>query len=257
MNLQDECKELEELCLKDDITSKFLWPNSTFESMNEAQKFIKMRMGATDYEINNPKSRTYKVHKEINKLLKLGKIKNNFSITDITCGDAILLTEIKKIYVNCETYGIDIAKDKISTHKIARQNNVDLYYIFIQDLFRKNFKQKFDIGIMFNSYRGWHNANLKDQDKDLPILADQFFLNNIRFTFLTAPYNKVKDFYKSKDIDIKILGKGEDDSIMFVISKEKITNIFDKLVNFMYLLKLRPKKQIKINIAGIKLRFKV
>ena len=110
---------------------------------------------------------------------------------------------------------------------------------------------------MFNSYRGWENAQLSDKDKDLPRLADKFFLNNVKFTFLTATYSKIKEFKSVKGLNIKILGKGEDDSIMFVISKEKITNIFDKLANFIYLLKLRPKKQYKFKVFGIKTSIKL
>jgi hypothetical protein len=79
---------------------------------------------------------------------------------------------------------------------------------------------KFDSVIMLNTYRGWDQAKLKEGEIDLPELADKYFTENARFTFLTMTKSQINHFRRI-GFFVKILGYGEWDSLLVVINTEK------------------------------------
>lgn len=209
--------DLEERAKKSDLNDLYLWPRTPIAP--DHQDKILERCGATDYEIENPKSRPYKVLNELKYMIENNMLKKDFSIVDITSGDTIVLWQVKKTFTDIFAYGVDCLKDKFSTHEEIYKSGVKIYEGYIQHMFTTPVKEKFDIAIMFNAYRGWESADLRDCEKDLPQLADKWFEKNCRFTFLTAKLEKIKEL-EDKGFNIKIIGNGEDDSMMFVMSKE-------------------------------------
>ena len=218
----------------------YLWSNTPIGESN--QEIIKQRTGATDFDEKNTNSRTYKIIKEINNLLKSKKINNDATLLDITCSDEIVISKIKKMFQYLNVYGIDCAIEEFNINNEVKNSGVHLYKGYIQHLFRYKPNIKFDIVIMLNSYRGWNSAKFNEKDKDIPELADKWFEENARFIIVTATEEQIK---KLRTIfNVKILGRGESNSIMILLSKEKIfTNFFDKLINTLNYRKV--KKEIK------------
>jgi hypothetical protein len=230
----------------------YLWPNTPIQ--RNLQDEILQKCGASDYEINNPFSRTYKVTRELTKMIMKGAISEDFSILDIACGDAVVLTQIKELYVNCDAYGLDCYKDKFETHKDAYKAGCKIFCGYIQHLLNNPpqgdiQKTKFDIVVMFNTYRGWKNAELREEEKELPNLADKYFAENAQYTFLTVTEDQIQHL-KNLGFYVKILGKGERDSIMILISKKKQFVFFNDLVLLkckIVLLKNKIKRKILKN----------
>jgi hypothetical protein len=233
MNIDIYLTEIESLGRNSVFEKLYLWPNTPIQ--NNLQDEIIQKVGASDYEIANPVSRTNKVIKELKYLLKSGKICQNFSVLDIACGDAVLLTQIKNIYPNCNAYGIDCNKDKFETHKTAYNVGCKIFCGYIQHLFepQETYKIKFDVVIMFNTYRGWEHAQLRDDEKNLPGLADEYFVKNAQYTILTATRTQIEHF-NQLGFFVKILGYGEYNSIMIIISKKRQFVHFNKYVILKY-----------------------
>ncbi|MCR4623247.1 MAG: hypothetical protein K5780_01125 [Alphaproteobacteria bacterium] len=226
------CK-LEEIAKNSDLKNMYLWPR-TPDTKTHQDKIIE-RIGVSDWEDTNPVSRPYKVIKELKRLLKSKKIKETFSLVDITCGDAIVLSKVKKAFPYMHAYGVDCFKDRFETHQDCYKQGIKIYKGYIQDMFNRKLPEntKFDAAIMFNSYRGWRSADLKDYEKDLPDLADDYFANQVRFTFLTATKNQIKQL-KKIGFSVKFLGNGEDDSLMIVITRNEplFCNVIERIINY-------------------------
>src|SRR5574341_1353308 len=135
MNLHhvEYLKNLEGISLKSDPSLYYLWPRTPIG--NDHQDKILERVGVSDYEIDDRHSRSSRVIQQIEILIKHRFIKEDFSILDIACGDAIILWQIKKTFPKANCYGIDCNKDKFMTHSIVQSAGVQLFHVFIQLLF--------------------------------------------------------------------------------------------------------------------------
>lgn len=213
----EELKKIEIESLQN--PKKFLWWHEDMKKMLsvQMQAFIRMRCGVDDYDIQNPKSRPAQIIKQIKKLKSQNLINDKFSLIDITCSDAINLYHIKNKFKESDCFGIDCEIGDIDTHKMVERAGVNLFKGYIQNLFVKNFNIKFDVAIMLNTYRSWESANLTEEDKNLPELADNWFKNNSRFTILTATNDQIKKL-KKKGFKVDVFGKGEDNSKMIYIN---------------------------------------
>jgi hypothetical protein len=216
-------KSLEEISLKSDPAFYYLWPRTPIG--NDHQDKILQRVGISDYEVHNQHSRSSKIVRQINALIKHRLLREDFSILDIACGDAIILWQIKKIFPKSHCYGIDCNKDKFSTHSMVQSSGVQLFHVFIQHLFSDLTETPFDLALMLNTYRGWDSAELRDNERNLPDLADAWFEKNTRYVILTATSSQTARLL-AMNFKIKQLGKGEDDSEMICLSKNLLPNMF-------------------------------
>jgi len=212
-------RSLERMCKKFNPEDFYLWPRTPIS--DEIQLKIRERVGVSDYEVNNPHSRPYRIIFLIRKLQKYSLISGSFSVLDIACGDAIILWHIKNAFPESECYGVDSNKGKFPTHKMVQEAGVRLYNVFIQHLFRSKPPAMFDIVLMLNTYRGWESAGLREHEKELPLLADEWFKENSRYTIVTATDDQIRKL-ASLGFNIEFMGKGEDNSKMVCFSFEDI-----------------------------------
>ena len=189
----------------------YLWPRTV--RAKDHQDKIRERVGADDYSLNNPRSRTYTIVKHLKKLIAEKKIPNNFSLADICCGDAVVLAMVQREFPEATCYGQDCLKDEFETHDLAYKFGVELYGGYIQHIVEKNLQTPFDVVLMLNTYRGWHSADLREHEKELPLLVDAWLKQNSRFTIVTARHEQIVE-KKQAGIDVKIIGVGEDESHM-------------------------------------------
>lgn len=246
-NLENECENL-------NLDDLYLWKATPVAET--LQHEIKELMHASDWDVKKPRSRSYKMTREIKNLLKRKKINKDFSLMDITCGDAVNLIVEKKMFPEMNAYGVDCLKDKFVTHEEAQKSGIKIFKIYLQNLFKTRSEEKFDIAVMLNTYYAMHNWDSKG-DEDLHALADAYFMNNFRYTILTVSLEQYKHF-KDLGFNIKILGDGEAESIVHIIMSKE--DSFDKsplrkLKEFLYI-KLSKNPRVKLNILGIKLNLK-
>ena len=256
MDLHRYLKYLEDKAKTSDLQEMYLWPRTLNVKLNDFQAKIMERVGASDYERNNPKSRSYKVIKTLQNLINKNYINENFSLIDITCGDAVVLSELKKAFPKMEAFGVDCFKDKFETHTACYKQGIYIYMGYIQHMFKENPPKNFDCAIMFNTYRGWESADLREHEKDLPELADNYFKNNVKYTFLTATRDQIKQLIQ-KGFIINLIGKGEDNSLLFIMcnpthtkAKPLPNNIFQRIRNFIFL-----NAGVRVKILGITITF--
>ncbi len=93
----------------------------------------------------------------LNKLLQQGKLKEDFSIVELFCGDAAVLYYLKKQFPKCKPLGLDLLYhstwDTIKTQQPDQQfSQADFF-----KLYHDGFKFDLDVMITFNTYRGWNN----------------------------------------------------------------------------------------------------
>lgn len=194
-NIEKKCRDLNE---KDFI----LWP--TTDINEKIQNWIKERYGCED-DINKNGSRPNIISNIIS-----NNFKDNLSILDICCGDAIILNQLKIRFPNSTAIGFDINKGKFEQHKESDEIGVHLYYGIIQELFKNDLPEKIDIIIMLNTFRSWHTARLRDNEKDLPEISTKWLINNSKNLILTVNEDQLNYFKSIRKV--KILGKGEEKS---------------------------------------------
>jgi hypothetical protein len=223
-------EDLEQVDSKLNPDDYYLWPRTPIENIQEK---IIQRVGVSDYDVRNPCSRPAIIIRQIRELIKYGFIGEDFSVIDICCGDAIVLWQIKKAFPLSFCYGVDLNKGKFSMHNIVQRDGVRIYKVFIQHLFRKDPDIPFDLALMLNTYRGWESADLREHERDLPKLADEWFKRNAKFTILTATTSQIESL-RQLGFKVKIIGRGEDNSRMICISLLKLPDsILDSWVYFL------------------------
>ncbi len=215
---------------------KILWPDTPVEKDNDLQEQIFNSCGVRDVDAFNKKSRTYKISKAILQICeKEGG--ESISIIDICCGDGLVLLGLKKRFPLLKAYGLDLNKGVFSSHKECEENGVEIYKGYIQDLFNSENANRFltdngtvdriDLAIMLNTYRSWETAILRDDEKDLPALAERFFKDYCKYIVLTATGRQIIGFIKN-GFNVKVLGRGERTSIMCLLEsncKQNVTNL--------------------------------
>jgi hypothetical protein len=199
---------------RSDFNELYLWPRTPL-TPDHQQRIIE-RVGVSDYQVNDPRSRTSLIINAISLLIKLKYIDEHFCLLDIACGDAIVLWQIKKHYQQSDCYGVD-CNLSFPVHTKARADGCQINFGFIQHLFALAPLKAFDLSIMLNTYRGWESADLRQRDINLPQMADRWFELNSRFTIITATTKQIVELRK-KGFSLVPLGKGEDDATMVIMS---------------------------------------
>lgn len=192
----------------------YLWPR-TPRTPNHQHKILE-RVGATDLDIQNPISRPHSIINYLNKLITNKKISDQFVLADLCGGDALVGLAIKNAFQKSEIIVQDCLKDEFNTHSLARAAGVKLYGGFLQEVIKYDFERPIDVIMLLNTYRGWANADLHENEKDLPALVDDWLKRNARFVIITATFEQIHDF-KKNSIKLAIIGKSEDDSHMVCI----------------------------------------
>ena len=195
----------------------YLWPRTPLG--DDHQQVIAKRVGVSDREVQDPRSRPGMIIQLILDLQRRGVIGEDFSVLDIACGDALVLWQVKKRFPDSSCYGVDCNKGVFATHALVEADGVKLYSGYIQHLFHNNVHKKspFDLVLMLNTYRGWQHADLREHERFLPQMADTWFERNARYVVLTASPPQIPKL-RERGFRIKKLGKGEDKSVMLVCS---------------------------------------
>ena len=192
----------------------YLWPRTPMTPHHQDK--ILQRVGATDFDIKNPRSRSHSIVAQIQKLIAQGSLGEDFNVVDICCGDAIVLGMVKTSFPEAFCAGVDCLKDKFETHKMVINNGVDLYFGYLQNFVDNAPSQKIDVLLMLNTYRGWDSADLREDEKDVPLKFDDWVIKNVKYTIVTATVEQIVRL-KEQGKNIKIIGAGEDNSHMILI----------------------------------------
>jgi len=147
-------------------------------------------------------------------------------------GDAIVLWQVKKAFPQAQCYGIDCNIGQFGTHEMVEREGVELFNGFIQHLFVSEPIVPFDLVLMLNTYRGWESADLREHERDLPLLADAWLAKNVRYTIVTATDLQIRTWRQVAFV-VARLGKGEDNSTMVCVSKSPLPrSLWQRLVPF-------------------------
>lgn len=210
---------LEEMAAHYDIGSLYLWPRTPIG--DHIQEKIVQRVGATDYQVEHPQSRSARINRFIRTLVKESYLPSDFSVLDIACGDAIVLWQIKLAFNHARCYGLDCHKGDFPVHDKVQRDGVLLYRGFIQHLVQKDPREPFDLVMMLNTYRGWESADLREHEQNLRQQVDAWLWKNARYVVLTVTRTQMTDLKRSR-MDVISLGRGEDNSILACFSRQKL-----------------------------------
>lgn len=196
----------------------YLWRRTPTSSIGMQQLRIIPQTGVSDWQVDHPGSRPFKVIDHLWTLHQEGELSENFTVLDICCGDALILAQIKRIFPNAHCYGFDCNKDVFETHNWIQALGVKLYFGYIQELFDHEPDVKFDVAMMMNTYVGWEWADLKPEFANLPEKANKWLGSCSRYGVVTAREHQIDELFK-QGFDIKYIGEGESGSTMVCFNK--------------------------------------
>lgn len=218
VGIQKSALEALEVACEELVHDEFyLWPRTPIDAF---QVKVVERVGVSDYELQDLRSRPALINRQLAELRKKGLLGKAFSVLDIACGDGLVLWQISRNLHGAHCFGIDLNKGKIDTHAFVQREGVGLYNVSIQHLFASQMEHPFDVVLMLNTYRGWESADLRPHEKNLPTLADEWFARNSRFTILTATTSQISRL-RARGFHVAEMGKGEDNSVMVCLSLGK------------------------------------
>lgn len=212
-------RQVEENAAKVNFSDAYLWPR-TPRTPTHQHKILE-RVGATDYDVQNPLSRPHSIIKHLTGLIAKGKLPEQFVLADLCGGDALVGLAVKAAFPKSEIIVQDCLKDEFETHGPACEQGVKLYGGYLQDVIRQDFDQPIDVVMLLNTYRGWANADLHENEKDLPARVDEWLARNARFVIVTATVAQICAL-KERGCKLQIIGKGEDDSHMLCIDNRRM-----------------------------------
>lgn len=204
MNIIKHFKMLEDINpeIKENV---ILWPGTPINDVIIQQR-ITHYYGVPDN--NTELSRPYVINKNLSKLLLNNKLKESFTVLDICCGDAIILTEIKKKFEKSIAIGIDINKNNFNNHTIAQQIGVLLYNCSLQRMISIPAPELIDCVIMLNTFRDWNSASLRSNEMNIPTLTEDWIIKNSKYAIITMIKEQIERL-KRKNIKLEVIGKGE------------------------------------------------
>jgi hypothetical protein len=209
---------IEELAEGSEYESLYLWPRTPLTP--DHQEIIERRVGVNDYQVDDPRSRSAMIIKKLRELVgdSTSPLGERFSLVDLACGDAVVLWQVQKAFPNASCYGVDCNRGLFTTNESATQAGVGLYKGYLQHVFTRDPDTPFDMTLMLNTYRGWESADLRDEEKELPLQADDWFGRNSRYVIVTAVPAQIKRL-RREGWWVEELGKGEDASTMICMSR--------------------------------------
>lgn len=214
--------DLEQEGVGSPLEGLYLWPRTPVAEGADLQAVIKKRVGASDYEVDDPRSRSAMIIVKLRSLVAdpdsgLGE---DFRVLDIACGDAVVLWQIQRVFPDASCYGVDCNKGVFEPHAQVMKDGVLLYKAYLQHLFPRlpAGDRKFDVTLMLNTYRGWESADLREEEQDLPQQADEWFATGSRYVIVTATNAQIHRL-RQEGWSVEVLGKGEDESTMICMSR--------------------------------------
>jgi hypothetical protein len=126
-------------------------------------------------------------------------------LVDLLCGDAIIITLLKKYFKEATIVGVDI--NKFDTHEEAIETGVEIRYEYVQEYMEKR-QESIDVLLMLNTYRNFKSSGLTKEEFSL-IIAWIF----LRCEHPIVTINNIKDARKDGFAPL-IIGKGEGSSFM-------------------------------------------
>ena len=200
---------------------KVLWPRTPIDD-GEMQRIIGLRVGASDLQAHDSRSRPHRVARIVRALSRAGAIPSAPTVLDIACGDALVLLEVQRRLPAAACFGVDLHLGAFKPHQEAQQAGAILRRVLIQDLFDARPPEKLDVAVMLNTYRGWANADLRQHERDLPQRADAWFDEVPRYVVMTMRSDQIPAWRERGYTEID-LGRGEDDSRMVLLTRERIS----------------------------------
>ena len=202
------------------VDSGLLWPRTPLDG-EEYQERISQRVGVSDVAVDDPHSRPNRMVRLIARLRDVGVVPADFSLVDIACGDGLILLELKRRFPESSCFGVDLNAGVFPAHREAEAAGVVMRRVLIQDLFAAAAPRQFDLALMLNTYRGWENADLPEEDRDLPRAADAWLEANARLIVLTATADQLPP-WRERGFAVTDFGPGEDDSRLVLVSREPL-----------------------------------
>jgi SAM-dependent methyltransferase len=138
-----------------------------------------------------------------------------FSILDICCGDGFVLKHIMRSFADVGCFGIDTNKGNTQAYRSVIESGVHIFRVPMQRLFESAPPKPLDFTMMLNTYRGWDAAKLRDNERELPAIADAWLSASSRFSILTATDIQIDTL--SKAHRVRDIGKGEQNSRMILV----------------------------------------
>ena len=206
MNVDEYFRTIERMTVAVDKPLFYLWPNTW---LDDIQTRISMMVGVPDTEPDDERSRPFRIVR----YLREHTFEN---ILDICCGDALVLSAIKRKFPEAHCYGVDLNIGAVPHQEEAIEHGVQLYRGAMQTLMLFDPPERFDITMMLNSFRSWENAELSRRQRFLPFQMFEWLVDNSHYSILTINRQQKQKFNRC-GYDMVDLGPGEQDSRLVVV----------------------------------------
>ena len=94
----------------------------------------------------------------LNTLIQENKLKENFSVLELFCGNGIVLHMLKQRFPKCIPIGIDLLHFEMWDDINKEYPDVNFIQANFFDIHKSNLKLNLDVMVTYNTWRGWDNG---------------------------------------------------------------------------------------------------
>ena len=94
----------------------------------------------------------------LNTLIQENKLKENFSVLELFCGNGIVLYMLKQRFSKCMPIGIDLLHFEMWNDINKEYPDVNFIQANFFDIHKSNLKLNLDVMVTYNTWRGWDNG---------------------------------------------------------------------------------------------------
>ena len=94
----------------------------------------------------------------LNTLIQENKLKENFSVLELFCGNGIVLYMLKQRFPKCMPIGIDLLHFEMWDDINKEYPDVNFIQANFFDIHKSNLKLNLDVMVTYNTWRGWDNG---------------------------------------------------------------------------------------------------
>jgi len=94
----------------------------------------------------------------LNTLIQENKLKENFSVLELFCGNGIVLYMLKQRFPKCMPIGIDLLHFEMWNDINKEYPDVNFIQANFFDIHKSNLKLNLDVMVTYNTWRGWDNG---------------------------------------------------------------------------------------------------
>jgi len=129
------------------LTDEYIWKNTVDRTRSHDLEDQIIRFSDKVNELTNT----------INNLIEQNKLKTNFSVLELFCGNGIVLYMLKQRFPECIPIGVDMLHFEMWDDIKVKYPDIHFIQANFFDIYNSNLQIGLDLMVTYNTWRGWDN----------------------------------------------------------------------------------------------------